>query len=394
MKSERAWLLTGATTLFLVGTDVFIMSPLLPSIADEFVLTPAQAGWLVTIMSIMYACGSPFMGSLFDQLHTKRSFILWGGLIGFCLANIWTGLSTSFLMLLCSRAVAGLSLAAIAPCVYAYVSDLAPSGKRAAWLSFIVSGNLTGLWIGTPLGTLLADYGGWRSPFWLIAACSFVLAWINLAIWPQTKRSHSPANTAGPAPVVSMLRSVLVTVYWAVAIYAVYTYLGTTFIQETGLSSSQLASTLIAYGLGAMFGSLFGGKLADRWGSKAISSTSLFGLFLMLVAVGLFYREMPWLYFLLFSWSIVGYAFVPAYQSRLASEYPSHLGLIMAWNITGMYVGMTMGSYLGGMLYELGGFASIVSLSAVIALLAGFSSLRAAPIKKEAARPEPDHFRL
>ncbi|MED1953072.1 MFS transporter [Brevibacillus centrosporus] len=391
MKNAAVWLITGAFTLFIVGTDVFIVSPLLPSIAEEFAVTPAVAGWLVTAMSIMYACGSPLMGVLFDRYSTRRRLLLWGGLTLFCLANLWTGFAHSFGMLLISRAVAGFALAAIAPCVYAFVSDLAPVNRRAAWLSVVVSGNLTGLWAGTPIGTLIADQLGWRITFWLIAAISFLLAWVNLVIWPQ--RNHTGASTPNSAPSVAlMFRSVLVTVYWAAAMYGVYTYLGTTLTEDVGFRPSQIAASLIAYGVGAMLGSLNGGSLSDKWGAKAISSASLLTLTACLVIVGLFYQQGIWLFALLFLWAFVGYAFVPSYQSRLAREYPDHLGRIMAWNITGMYIGMTIGSYVGGPVYQTWGFTVLACLCAGVALIAGLCSLRPAPRQKEAEQPVPFRF--
>ncbi|MGF9800033.1 MFS transporter [Brevibacillus agri] len=379
-------LLTGAATLFIVGTDVFVVSPLLPSIAAEFAVTPAVAGWLVTAMSIMYACGSPLMGMLFDHHPRSRRMILWSGLMLFCLANLWTGLATSYASLLASRALSGLALAAIAPCVYAFISDLAPASRRAAWLSIVVSGNLTGLWAGTPLGTLIAEQHGWRFTFWLIAGASFLLSWVNLAIWPQfSGTSQQPGRKPG-APVTLMFRSVLVTVYWSAAMYGVYTYLGTALAQDNRFSPLQIASALIAYGVGAMLGSLNGGRLADKWGAKSISTASLFGIVVMLTAIGLLYQAEGWLLPFLFGWAFIGYAFVPSYQSRLSQEYPARLGRIMAWNITGMYIGMTVGSYLGGPVYEAWGFFPLACVCAAIALIAGLCSLRPAPKQKKSGR--------
>lgn len=389
--TPAGWLSVGAATLFIVGTDVFVVSPLLPSIAAEFDVTPAIAGWLVTAMSITYACGSPLMGALFDRFADQRRLILWGGLILFCLANLGTGFASAFGMLLACRAAAGVALAAIAPCVYAYISDLAPAGRRAAWLSIVVSGNLTGLWAGTPLGTLIADQFGWRFTFWLLAALSLLLAWINLVIWPSRDRTKGLLPEAAP-PVTLMFRSVLVTVYWSAAMYGVYTYLGTALAEDIGFSPAQVAASLIAYGLGAMLGSLNGGRLADKWGAKAVSSASLLALVALLSGVALLYRHGIWLYGILFLWAFVGYAFVPSYQSRLGLEYPAFLGRIMAWNITGMYIGMTVGSYAGGPVYQAWGFSSLACLCAGVALVAGLCSLRPAPKSKEAEQPWPFRF--
>ncbi|MEJ8548305.1 MFS transporter [Brevibacillus borstelensis] len=366
------WLFTGAATLFLVGTDVFIVSPLLPAISAEFKATPAAAGWLVTVMAVMYACGSPWAGTLFDKLQERRSRVLVIGLICFALANLGTALAGSYLFLLGSRLAAGLSLAAIAPSVYAFIGDLAPAHRRGAWLSVIVSGNLTGLWVGTPFGTLLAGWGGWRLPFLCIAAGSLLLAFLNGQVWPK-KRKNAQRPIAERRPLGDILRSVLVTILWSMAMYGMYTFLGTALAQLNQFTPAQLAASLTAYGVGAMLGSLSGGRLADWLGNRPVATASLLVLVPFLSLVGTL-PSSNWLYPLLFLWAFVGYAFVPSYQSRLSNEFPGETGRIMSWNITGMYIGMTLGSYLGGPVYQLWGFAALALICGGFALGAGVLS--------------------
>ncbi|MCM3623808.1 MFS transporter [Brevibacillus borstelensis] len=386
--NQAIWLFTGAATLFLVGTDVFIMSPLLPAISAEFGVTPAAAGWLVTVMAVMYACGSPWAGTLFDRLQERRSYVLVAGLVCFALANLGTALADSFLLLLGSRLAAGLSLAAIAPSVYAFVSGLAPANRRAAWLSVVVSGNLTGLWVGTPLGTLLAGWEGWRLPFLCIAAGSLLLALLNGRVWPKMRK-----NTLTPLtkrrPLRDVLRSVIVTILWSMAMYGVYTFLGTALAQQNEFTSAQLAVSLTAYGVGAMLGSLSGGRLADWLGERPVSTASLLVLVPFLSLVGTL-PSSNWLYPLLFLWAFVGYAFVPSYQSRLSNDYPGETGRIMSWNITGMYIGMTLGSYLGGPVYQLWGFSALALICGGFALGAGVLSLGV--VGRQVKSVPPDHL--
>lgn len=54
--------LTAWITLFVAGTDLFVVSPLLPFIADQFSIDPLKAGWMVTAFSLMYALGAPGFG--------------------------------------------------------------------------------------------------------------------------------------------------------------------------------------------------------------------------------------------------------------------------------------------------------------------------------------------
>ena len=54
-----AWL-----TMFLVGTELFVMSPLLPFLAADLHLSTAVAGWSVAVFSVTYMLSSPLLGQL------------------------------------------------------------------------------------------------------------------------------------------------------------------------------------------------------------------------------------------------------------------------------------------------------------------------------------------
>lgn len=102
--NETIYLFTGWLTLFIIGTDLFVISPLLPFIAKEYELTPSSAGWMVTVFSLMYAISAPLFGWLSDR--KGRRFFIVLGLLLFCLANLLTAVSPSFTILLISRILA------------------------------------------------------------------------------------------------------------------------------------------------------------------------------------------------------------------------------------------------------------------------------------------------
>ena len=87
----------------------------------------------------------------------------------FSFSNALTAFSPSFTWLIISRILAGLSVASITPLIYAIIGDIAPSNRRGTWLSIVVSGHLTALWAGAPLGILLEHFLGWRSVFVVMA---------------------------------------------------------------------------------------------------------------------------------------------------------------------------------------------------------------------------------
>lgn len=153
-----AWL-----TQFLVGTDLFVVAPLLPRIAASFDVSAASTGLLVTVFSIAYVVASPFAGWLSDRWD--RATVLVVALVLFSAANVGTALAPGFGLLLVARVVAGLAAAATGPTVYALVSTRARPQARAQVLAVVGSGLLTALWVGAPAGSLLGRYVGWQAAF-------------------------------------------------------------------------------------------------------------------------------------------------------------------------------------------------------------------------------------
>ena len=55
MNHQKLCLVIGTLTLFVVGSDIFMSSPLLPFIGEEFNLSAGYIGWMVTWYAILYA---------------------------------------------------------------------------------------------------------------------------------------------------------------------------------------------------------------------------------------------------------------------------------------------------------------------------------------------------
>src|SRR5207248_11430750 len=108
-----ARLAVGWLTLFVVGTDLFVVSPLLPSIAGDFVLSPAAAGLSATLFCVAYMVTAPLLGGLADRVGRRPTLV--ACLIGFAIANGLTGTAADFASLLAYRVLAGTAAAGIAP---------------------------------------------------------------------------------------------------------------------------------------------------------------------------------------------------------------------------------------------------------------------------------------
>ena len=381
----RVSLCVGWITLFLMGTDLFVVSPLLPFISEEYNVSPVMTGWMVTVFTVTYAIAAPLFGWVSDK--KGRGIFITFGLLLFSFSNALTAFSPSFTWLIISRILAGLAVAAITPLIYAIIGDIAPSNRRGTWLSIVVSGHLTALWAGAPIGTLLEYFLGWRSVFVVMAIIGTLLAVVNFKTWKDVPESNLTRNLI-EGKLLRIIGSVSVTTIWAISMYTLYVYLGAALYSENRFTSSEIALAVSFYGIGAVLGSLISGQFTDRFGEKKISKATLILMTPILVCLGMFFSSGVWIYFLLFIWALVGYAGFTSYQARLTAEYPKERGIVMAWNNTALYIGITIGSMIGAYVISNWGYPFlpyVCSLAAIISFV--LSAQKVQEKKKESAFP-------
>jgi predicted MFS family arabinose efflux permease len=358
----------GWLTLFAVGTDLFIISPLLPSIAEEFGRSAGSAGLSVTVFSLTYLLSAPLIGHVADRIGRRRTLI--ACLLGFAMANLLTGVAPGFDCLLTSRAVAGATAAGVSPLIYAGVGEAAPPARRATWMGIAVSGLLLALSVGTPAGTLIASDWGWRAPFLVLALLSLGLMAANRVVWPADARSGSGVAVALPIlDLTATAMRLLPTVLWATALYGAYTYFGV-WLTGAGLSSSHVARAIGCYGAGALAGTLLGGRAADRFGSRATMLTSLAGLAACLSVLGAGVGTGWMADVMLLMTSVFAQLFFPAQQAMLARQFPQRRALILALNNSALFLGISIGSLVGGEAMALAGFGADAAIGAAIACVA------------------------
>src|SRR5262249_12678869 len=153
-------------TMFLVGTELFVVSPLLPLISADFQISAATTGLSVAIFALTYMVSAPLLGTLADRIGRRQVLICC--LCGFAAANLLTAAAANLPCLLVARLLAGAVAAGVSPSVYALVAGIAPLDRRATWLAVVVSGLLVSLSIGAPIGGVAGASVGWPSVFFAL----------------------------------------------------------------------------------------------------------------------------------------------------------------------------------------------------------------------------------
>ncbi|MBV8888852.1 MAG: MFS transporter [Alphaproteobacteria bacterium] len=364
--SPAVQLAAGWMTMFAIGTDLFVVSPLLPLIASGYRISATQAGLAVTAFAAAYMVVAPVCGSLADRWGRRRVLCL--GLLVFAAGNLATAVAPAFPALLAARLLAGAAAAAVSPSVYALVGEAAPPARRASRLALVVSGLLLSLSVGTPLGALLGTAFGWPIVFIVLTAASLALAAVNLRAWPAAAGGiAADAGAARLTPAV-VARRTAPTVIWSTALYGMYTYLGAG-LAGAGYSADATAGAIAIYGAGALGGTFLGGAAADRLGTRPTIGAGLFGLAvgLMLLRLGLVHGAI--LGVALFFVSVMAQLFFPAQQAGLARDFPARRATMLAWNNSALFFGISLGSLVGGTAMAVAGFGTDLWAGAAIATL-------------------------
>ena len=361
-----AWL-----TMFIVGSDLFVISPLLPLIAADYEVPPTAAGWSVTAFAITYMVSAPLLGHLADRVGRAR--VLTCCLCAFGTANLFTALAGNFAWLLVTRIAAGAAAAGVSPSVYALTGAGAPAEQRASRLSIAVSGLLMSLCLGTPVGLLTAAWLCWPAVFFVLGVVSLPLAAANHRIWrhpPAPIGRAAAAERLTPPAVAARLAP---TVLWSAALYSVYTYLGEG-LSASGYPAEQIAQVLLFYGSGAMAGTLLGGRFADRLGAQPAISVSLLALCSSLLLLLIALKSEMFVSCAFGLVSLSAQLFFPAQQLRLAHHFCNSRAAILAWNNSALFLGISLGSLIGGQAIGLAGYDSDLVIAAAIAAVAWIST--------------------
>jgi predicted MFS family arabinose efflux permease len=365
--------------MFVVGTDLYVVSPLLPLIASDYHVSAALTGLAVTVFSITYMASAPVLGHFSDRIGRLRMLSYCLG--AFAAANVLTALCTGFGWLLATRLLAGAAAAGVSPSIYALVGEAAPADRRASWLALTVSGLLASLALGAPIGAVAGASFGWAAVFAVLGSSSLALVWANRRIWSHDRgRGLLPGSSVSALPATIFGRRLAPMVVWSTALYGMYTYLGAG-LSASGFTAHETARVIFVYGCGAVAGVLIGGRAADRLGTRFVSGASLCALGTTFLVLRIALHTGMLVEFAAGTVAVVAQLFFPAQQAGLAADFPARRATVLAWNNSALFLGIALGSLLGGQAMALAGFATDLVLSAGVAMAAWLINAAVVPVR-------------
>jgi predicted MFS family arabinose efflux permease len=340
---------------FAIGTEGFMIAPLLPNLAQDLSVSLIAAGQLVTVFTLSYAFSSPILTALTGSLG--RRHLLIGSIVAFGAANLLAALAPNYWMLMAARVLLAFAAGLYVPNANALAGAVVEPHHRGRALAVVTGGTSIAVALGVPISALIGHSFGWRTTFEIVAGLS-TLATLGLlfgldrsvgtGLPVASLRDRFAAISHTP-----VLLALLVTLLWAAGAYAVYTYLAA-LLAGLGIQGAQVSIVLFVWGISAAVGVTLGGALNDRFGSKQVILTSLALLAAAFLTISASVHllspaaaRVPVLAAIVV-WGLAAWSFFPAQQARLLTVAGMKLAsVVLSLNASFMFAGFASGAALG-----------------------------------------------
>jgi len=363
-------LLILATGMFAMGTDNFVVAGILPGVAASLHTSVGLAGLMVTCYALTYALAAPVMAAVAGNWPRKRLLISALGI--FVAGNAISALATDLHWVLAARALAGFGAALFSPTALGVASAVAAPEKRGRALATVTAGLTAATALGSPIGTFIGGFGGWRTTLWfvtLLGSVAMIGVWTMLPAVPQPASVRLRARLA-PLRDVRVALTLLTSLFAFGGFLMVYTYAGVVLARVTHGDERILAGLFLLWGVAATAGNLLAGRLVDRFESRTLIDAMLW-----LAIVN--FCALPWTSAHAFSaavalviWGICGWGLLVPQQHRLVHISPNVAPLLLALNNTATYIGLACSGLLGGALIPSIGARNLSLVAAALIALA------------------------
>jgi predicted MFS family arabinose efflux permease len=264
-------------TMFIIGTDTFLISPLLTTLSSLYHIDTSISGWMVSAYAIGYALFALVSGPISDGRDRKKVMVY--GLLAFTISTFLCGFANSFALMLLFRFLAGISASFVTPQVWASIPVVVEKKNIVQVMGYATAGLSVSQMAGVPIGGYLAGIS-WRAPFFTISAASLVLLLLINFYMPKLEigKGHRISFTSAYKNVLTNKKSVsylLAYFVFQTGSFTAITFIATWYNHNFGLSLANISTAIIAIGAGNLAGSLFGSRIVKRFGLQKTFKTEL-----------------------------------------------------------------------------------------------------------------------
>jgi YNFM family putative membrane transporter len=285
---NRAMAFGGFSTFALL----YCVQPLMPLLARQFALTPAQSSLALSVSTAALALSlvlSSVLSERFGRKPLMAASMVAGGVL-----TLLSAFADSYAQLLVLRAALGFALGGMPAVAMAYLSEEIEAPSLGLSMGLYIGGSAFGGMLGRVVTSVIGDFFSWRVALAAMGAAGLYSAWEFRRGLPPSANFRPGqrgwdalldgvrAHLADPGlPWLFALAFLLMGCFVSLYNYIGYRLLGAPFV----LRQSAVGALSALYLLG-IFSSVWAGRLADRLGRRnvlwLVMSAMLAGLLLTL----------------------------------------------------------------------------------------------------------------
>ncbi|MFO7618006.1 MAG: MFS transporter [Bacteroidales bacterium] len=314
--------------------DRLVVTSLFPFIKEEWGLSDAQLGTLVSVVYWSIVAFTFPVSIIIDRWSRRRTIGVMAAV--WSLATAAAALTRNFGQLFTTRAFIGIGQAGYAPGGSAMISGLYPEHKRSWMMGLWNAAIPLGSAIGVAAGGIIATHWGWRSAFGIVALPGLIVALLfffskdyktvkllkeNVARVKGERMGKIKMNTRDIVHEFIEKPSLILTYFGFMATVFVttslLTWLPSYFERVYDIAPKAAGTKASLVMLLAIVGAPLGGFLADRWRRRKLNArlvlpglTSIVAAVFCFLAFVAFRGQVQYIFLLLFGMTVT--MFIPA----------------------------------------------------------------------------------
>ncbi len=352
----------------IITTEMGIIG-VLPQVTQKFNVSAAQAGWLVSIFSLVVAISGPFLTLLVSGMN--RKVILLIAVFSFVISNIVYAYTTHFEAMLIFRVLPAIFHPVFFSVALVTASHLVPPEKSSKAVTKVFAGITVGFAFGVPLTSYLAEKIALEAAF-LLGAVVSMIAFVGILIWlpslpVQEKMSYG--KQLGILRKPQLWFNIVSVIFIFAAMFSVYSYFAEYLGKVTLMNGSWISIMLMVFGIVMIFGNfLFGGLLHKNLTKTVITFPLLYmAIYVFTYALGTSFLPMIMVVLI---WGAVHSGGLIISQAWLTTEVTEAPEFGNSLFVSFSNLGITIGSAIGGWFISHLGIHQLIWSGLMFALLA------------------------
>jgi predicted MFS family arabinose efflux permease len=171
--SERAVIFLIGAVQFVNILDFVMVMPLGPDFAKGLGIDSSHIGYIAGAYTAAASVAGLVGGAFLDRFDRRKALAV--SMLGLVLATAAGGLATGLTTLMLARVLAGLFGGPATSIAMSIVAELIPVERRGRAMGAVMGAFSVASVVGVPLALELGELGGWRLPFFSVAAMGLLV---------------------------------------------------------------------------------------------------------------------------------------------------------------------------------------------------------------------------